>query len=613
MILLVVGLVAVLVVVFIAVILSIRLGHGDEHDEPDLSSGGRDRRRTDEDEHWLERDTRRAPSAAARSGDPRGKRGENPGYADRGAAGDRDRAARGRDYDGPPRRPARAEATGYREPAAARSPVPVSAQARSRNDTGPQRRPADGDFPSADYPSMDFGPAGARPSGGQPPVDDYGAMERPEDRPERRRKAASANGKSRSRQRGKRNHDDDWPSTEWDELSDEQYWAELSADKPLAAMARPSRSAGKSGAKAPVNGSATRAAEPLAARGPRRARTPAPPARDVPSRNERTEPREPVTERLPVRTRQQPPAPGARRDAGTPLAGSYAPGLRSARDTGPQARRDPLRDTGPWARRDTGPHPLRDTGPQASRDTRPRPEQPRRNTAPNPARDRDLAMLAGLASTPPPIPGALDDDPLTSPSFSLKADTAADSRSYSSSRKHARPSGRGAAPDNGAARANGNGNGSYPAADNAGAGYTYQAAPPAAPVEQWYGAPPAPAKGRHSLAHGNPYQHGGPGAGDGGYGADPLGGYPPSAYEGPRYAEPAGPAYQALPDPGMTAPPRPAAGPVPYGSGHSQHAYPSQAAYPDGHSTGRYTNGYDAGYGGDPYAGGGYGPYPGRG
>ena len=65
MILLVVGLVAVLVVVFIAVILSIRLGHGDEHDEPDLPSRGRDRRQADEDEHWLERDTRRAPSAVA--------------------------------------------------------------------------------------------------------------------------------------------------------------------------------------------------------------------------------------------------------------------------------------------------------------------------------------------------------------------------------------------------------------------------------------------------------------------------------------------------------------------------------------------------------------------
>jgi hypothetical protein len=456
---------------------------------------------------------------------------------------------------------------------------------------------------------MDFGPAGAR-SSGEFPAADYGAMDRPEDRPKPRRKAASANGKSRSRQRGKRNNDDDWPSTEWDKLSDEQYWAELSADKPLAAMAKPSRPASKPAAKAPVNGSAKRAAAPSAARGPRRARTPAPAERDMPSRNERTEPREPVTERLPVRTRQQPPAPGARRDAGAPLAGSYAPGPRSARDTGPQPRRDPLRDSGQWARHDTGPHPIRDTGPLAPRDTRPPPEQPRRSTAPNPARDRDLAMLAGLASTPPPVPGALDDDPLTSPSFSLKADTAADSRSYGSSRKHAKPSGQGA-PGNGAAHANGNGNstGSYPAADYAGAGYAYHAAPPAAPAEQWHSAPPAPAKGRHTAAYGNPYQHAGPSASHGGYDADPLGGYSPSAYEGPRYGEPASPAYQALPDPGVAAP----RGPVPYANGHARHSYPGQAAYPDGNAAGGYTNGYDAGYGGDPYAGGGYGPYPSRG
>jgi hypothetical protein len=617
MILLVVGLVAVLVVVFIAVILSIRLGHGDEHDEPDLPSRGRGRQSADEDEHWQERDTRRVPAAAARGMDTRGRRGDNPGYDDHGVTRDRDRAARGRDYDAPPRRPARAGAVGYREPAAARSPVPASAQARGRYDTGPQRRPADSDFPSADYPSMDFGPVGARPLGDHPSVEfpaaDYGVVDHPEDRPGPRRKAGSANGKSRSRQRGKRNNnEDDWPSTEWDKLSDEQYWAELSADKPLAAMAtaKPSRPAtppaGKFGAPAPVNGGAKRKAEPPAARKPRRARTPAPtpPAQELPGRGELTEPREAVTERLPVRTRQQPP--GSRRDAGPPSAGSPAPGPRSVRDTGPQPRRDPLRDTGPWTQHDTGPHPIRDTGPHPSRDARPRPEQPRRDTA----RDRDLATLAGLASTPPPVPGALDDDPLTSPSFSVTADTAADSRSYGGSRKHAKPSGRGAASGNGTAHANGhdNGNGSYPTADYAGAGHAYRAAPPAAPVEQWHSAPPAPARGRHTAGYGNPYQQAGPSASNGGYGTDPLGGYSPG-YEAPRYAEPAGPAHQALPDSRIPAPP----GPVPHANGRSRHAYPGQGAYPDGHSAGGYTNGYDAGYGGDPYDGRGYGPYAPRG
>ena len=62
MILLVFGLVAVIVVVLIAVILSIRLGRGDEHDEPDIRS--RDRRRADEDERWREHDAARAPQGA---------------------------------------------------------------------------------------------------------------------------------------------------------------------------------------------------------------------------------------------------------------------------------------------------------------------------------------------------------------------------------------------------------------------------------------------------------------------------------------------------------------------------------------------------------------------
>jgi hypothetical protein len=219
-------------------------------------------------------------------------------------------------------------------------------------------------------------------------------------------------------------------------------------------------------------------------------------------------------------------------------------------------------------------------------------------------------MLAGLASAPPPIPGALEDDPLTSPSFSLKADTAADSRSYSTSRKHARTSGPGV-PGNGAAHANGSG--SYPSGDYAGAGYAYQAPPSAPPAEQWYSAPPAPAAA-HTPAYGNPYQHSGPGttsspAGGqaapdhGGYLADPLRVYSPSAYEAPRYAEPASPAYQPLP----------AAGPVPNADGYSQHPYPDQAAYPDGYSSGGYSHGYEAGYARDPYAGGGYGPYPSQG
>jgi hypothetical protein len=616
MILLVVGLVAVIVVVLIAVFLSIRLGRGDEHDEPDLVSSGRGRRR-DQDERWQDRDTRRAPGS-------RGGRGDYPGYSSRGPA--RDRAPRGRDYDGAPRRPARdpsdypvspsphrptqVSPSPHRptpKPAAARSAVGASAQARGRYDTGPSRRPAADDFPSADYPSIDLGPAEGYSTGDQPPVEFPAARD---DSRDSRRKAAPApaSSKSRSRQRGKRDDDDDWPSSEWDKLSDEQYWAELSADKPLSTMARPSRPASKVAA----NGSAK--AKPA----PRDSRPARPPAsdrdlqRDLPSRKERDQ-REPVTERLPVRAvRQAPsPLPPARREADAPAASRSYPEGRSVLDSGPRSPRD------------TGPHQARNTGPQ------PRLEPRRRDTTgPQPTRDRDLAVLTGLASAPPPIPGALEDDPLTSPSFSLKAVPDSDTRSYSNARKHAKTA-PADLPVNGAAHANGNGHGpnghssgGYPAGDYADPGYAYQSAPPAAPAAaaaDWYSAPPAPAgpaAGAQTPAYGDPYAHTGSGNGAtaahtgnhatasyNNYLADPLRVYSPPGHEAPApYAEPASSAsYLAAPPP---------AGSAPYADGYPAQPYADQSGYQDGYSTGGYAPGYEAGYSGDPYAAGEYVPYP---
>jgi hypothetical protein len=599
MILLVVGLVAVIVVVLIAVFLSIRLGRGDEHDEPDLNSSGRERRR-DQDERWRDRDTRRVPSSGSRGG-----RGEYPGYSSRGPA--QDRAPRGPDYDSASRRPR--EAPESRRPAAARSSVGASAQARSRYDTGPSRRPAADDFPSGDYPSMDFGPAGSYATGDQPavgvPTAGYETVDDSRDRQDTRRKAAStqASAKSRPRQRGKRDDDDDWPSSEWDKLSDEQYWAELSADKPLSTMARPSRPASDAAAKTPANGSAT--AKP-AARDSRPARPPAPDRdlqRDLPSRKERADQGGPVTERLPVRTARQapPPPPPPRREADAAASRSY-PDPRSVLDSGPRAS---------W---DTSPHSARNTGPQPL-------EPRRRDTAgPQPTRDRDPALLNGLASVPPPIPGALEDDPLTSPSFSLKAGPASDSRSYSNARKHAKTA---PAADHSAANGtgNGHGSGSYPAADYADPGYAYQAAPPAAPAAaDWYSAPPVPAgppAEAQTPAYGNPYAYTGSGnggtaaahadsqatAGYNNYLADPLRVYSPPGYEAQApYAEPASPAYMAAP--------LPPAGSVPYADGYPAQPYADQAGYPDGYSAGGYAPGYEAGYPGDPYASGGYTPYP---
>jgi len=608
MILLVVGLVAVIVVVLIAVFLSIRLGRGDEHDEPELRSSGRDRRR-DQSEHWEDRDTRRVSSSGSRGG-----RGEYPGYGSRGPA--RDRAPRGRDYDGAPRRPAR-------EPAAARSAVGASAQARGRSGTGLSRRPAADDFPSADYPSTDFGPAGNYATGDQPSVEfaapSYDAVADSRDRPDSRRKAApaSASSKSRSRQRGKRDDDDDWPSSEWDKLSDEQYWAELSADKPLSTMARPSRPATDAASKAPVNGGAKAKPAPRDSRPARQPPSDRDMQRDLPSRKERADQREPVTERLPVRAaRQAPPSlPPARREADAPAASRSYPEPRSVLDSGPRSSRD----TGPHQSRNTGPHPVRDTGPQ------PRPEPRRRDaTGPQSTRDRDLAMLAGLASAPPPIPGALEDDPLTSPSFSLKAVPSSDSRSYSNARKHAKTE---PAADHSTANGSSNGHGGnghssggYPAADYADPAYAYQAAPPAAPAAaDWYSAPPpvpaGPPAEAQTPAYGNPYAHNGSGHGAAAhadsqatasynnYLADPLRVYSPPGYEAPaHYAEPASSAaYMAAPPP---------AGSAPYADGYPAQPYPDQAGYQEGYGTGGDAPGYEAGYSGDPYASGGYAPYP---
>jgi len=608
MILLVVGLVAVIVVVLIAVFLSIRLGRGDEHDEPDLVSSGRDRRR-DQDERWQDRDTRRVPGS-------RGGRGDYPGYSPRGPA--KDRAPRDRDYDTAPRRSARDGSANpsprrptpvsssphhpTQTPAVARSPVGASAQARGRYDTGPSRRPAADDFPSADYPSMDLGPAEGYATGDHPSVEFPAARDESRDS---RRKAAPppASSKSRSRQRGKRDDDDDWPSSEWDKLSDEQYWAELSADKPLSTMARPSRSTSKVAA----NGSAK------AKSAPRDSRPARPPAsdqdlqRDLPRRKEPDQ-REPVTERLPVRAARQAPSPlpPARREADFPAATRSYPEGRSVLDSG-------LRSS-----RDTGPHQTRNTGPQ------PRLEPRRRDaTGPQPRSDRDLAMPTGLASAPPPIPGALKDDPLTSPSFSLRGVSDSDTRSYSNARKHAK-AGPPDLPANGAVHGNGNGHranghssGGYPAAGYADPGYAYQPAPPAAPAAtDWYGAPAGPAGGAPAPAYGDPYAHTGSGNGAtvahngnhatasyDNYLADPLRAYSPPGYEAPAsYAEHASPAsYLAA---------QPPAGSAPYADGYPAQPYTDQSGYQDGYGTGGYAPGYEAGYSGDPYASGGYAPYP---
>src|SRR5262249_10053677 len=124
------------------------------------------------------------------------------------------------------------------------------------------------------------------------------------DRSDSRRRPAKVQNapKGRSRKRD----DDDWPSMEWDKLSDEQYWAQLSSDKPLATTARnpqpasePRPAAARNGRPRPPAGGGRPPGppsqpEPAAggqarSRGPRSRRTQAP-------REAATQPRETVTQ-----------------------------------------------------------------------------------------------------------------------------------------------------------------------------------------------------------------------------------------------------------------------------------------------------------------------------
>src|SRR5215472_2193154 len=709
MILLVVGLVAVIVVILIAVFLSIRLGRGDEHDdETDIRPSSRSRR-VDED-RWREppiRDVRPSPQAARGAGRGIGERHGGMGDARRrngepGYGGARDRAGRTRDrgYDDEPRQPARRDSPEYASsPARRRSAAPVSSEGRGRYDTGSSRRDAADDFPSADYPAAGHAaedyPSDHFASGELPAV-----SARAGKRPDSRRKAAPAPavGKSRSRpHRGKRDDDDDWPSNndgEWDKLSDEQYWAELSADKPLATMARPAQPA----RRPPASSAKAAPAKPPAAKPPREerdtrreerdtrreerdTRTARPAAaaarlggvdelsrvasaggrsagrtaperdgdRDSRGRRERPAQHEAVTERLPVRSRQ-PAVPAARMAAEAPAAGRDVPvGAHSSLDAGSYATRDagrhPSLDTVLPAARDTGRHPSLDAAPLPVRENG---RHPSLDAAPLPVREngRHPSLDTGPHATrgtgaharkaaPPPVPGALEDDPLTSPSFSMKADPATDSRAYGHARKSSRaPSRTGtdnnATPlasdpltSNGASHTGSHDSRSYLAADYSNPTHAYPSEPAAAAPAQWYGAPPAepaPAPG-----YGNPYSYppagaaGSPASASGdprydGYLADQLHVYSPPPYESPvsAYPDPSGASYPALPAPGMAAPATGGqAGPA-YPEAYPQHLYTQgqPPPYPDGSGGAGYAPGYENGYGGDPYAGGGYGGYP---
>ena len=256
MFLLVIGVVAVIIAVLVAVFLVTRR-RGDE-DEP----GGRQTVRgrlqgRARDTRWST-DPRTTRKPAGRSaglsrrpaGEPRGYGGPDRGYEPAGFDQSRgyepsprgygERPARGREGQPTERlQPARRDGR-YQdapEPVGARAPRAAAASRRpsAGADTGPGPALYDTGPSAADF-------ATTRVSA-DPDLADSDVFPRVRaDIPETEARAARPKNQAKGRgrpSRGRRDDDDDdWPSTEWDKLSDEQYWAELSADKPLATSAR---------------------------------------------------------------------------------------------------------------------------------------------------------------------------------------------------------------------------------------------------------------------------------------------------------------------------------------------------------------------------------------
>jgi hypothetical protein len=741
--LLVVGVAAVIVVILIAVFLSVRLGRSQDHDEPMGRSSDRDRGRPDAgDPGWRdERAPRRSPAGVGGpSGSSRGGQRPRPPAQDQryrdgdGRRPERGQATRQGDYDYPQRRPGRHDSGPLEQPADARRPVTsVSRRPGSGRDngghrspelydTGPAPHPAADDFPSeplhaADFPSGEFPsrpqpadfPSGEFPSAsrsaadaptaryrtagahtdefasGPLPEEDFVSSEFPaadfpsEEMPAARTRPAppktdASRDRSDSRRRpgkgqtppkgrSRKRDDDDWPSMEWDKLTDEQYWAQLSSDKPLATTARSSQPAGEARPAASRNGHA----RPVAA-GPKP--SPAvPPARsrDLADRKPASSQREAAAGR-PAASRREETASRREPERETVSRRETEREAVSRRGAAPQreavTERLPVRPSQP--------------APAAAAPRHDTPVPLRPDTTPTPAVGQpSLAMLTSLASGPN---GALDDDPLTSPSFSRPS---ADSRSYRRSGAHAAARAddpptamagyggnghpgnghtnggytNGGAPANGATLGRPQVTGSYQVPDYADPGYAYVPAAPAAssaaatqPVAAsqpagatqpagWYSAP------THPPAQGNPYGSfvepapaaSYPSIPPVGYQDRPVGagpvypgdhrGYQEPAYDPAaatvRYPGPAGNGAAGPPGPsGSHAHPAGADGLPQHGDypeadypedGGYGNGYPSQAPYADsyGSATSGYAPSYPAdGYPGEQYGQDGYGGYP---
>jgi hypothetical protein len=406
--LLVIGLVAVIIAILVAAFLTLRRRPADD-DELDSRPSVRDRvRGRGRDDGWVSAPRRPAGRTTAggrtvvsrRPGaDPGGNRRPGRGYE---AAGyDQDRG-----YEPSPRGYGeRSPVGGYepepeRVPAARRGGRPARAAAAARGASATDYHTGPG---AALY---DTGPGAAADLtatqiNADPDLADSDVfprvradIPRPAGKPSKQRNQPKGRGKA------SRKHDDDendWPSTEWDKLSDVEYWAELSADKPLATTARTAQSA----APAKPAAAAAKPARPAAGR----PATPQAPAEYPDSTGGSGRPAQ----------RRRPPAP---RTPDSRPEGAHRP------DTGPRNARPPASREPSPQRQDIQPVSAQRTDPRAADPTErftARREQPD-VTERIPVRDRQRRPGA-----PAPYP---DDDPLTSPSFSRASAPAEDSRSY---------------------------------------------------------------------------------------------------------------------------------------------------------------------------------------
>ncbi len=578
--LLVIGLVAVIVAFLVAAFFSMRRGHDDE-DEPARRPGVRDRIRgrggdaRDRDARWdsaaprksaARRPSGRGPAMSRRAG----RDGRDPGRADHYERAGYDQS---RGYEPSPRgygEPAPIRGydgqRGERIPSARRSArqddatetvVQAAARPARSGKATPATRRGDDSFGTGPVTALyDTGPSAAAsdnyPTGqvnADPDLADSDVFPRVrEDIPRAASKARPrSQPKTRSGRpsRSKHDDDDDWPSTEWDKLSDEQYWAELSADKPLATTARSAQSSSPAAAK-PSRGQPAR---PTGTPRPDRDRA----AADTGRRRSRDRAgQDDATQQLDARQagRSGSRPPAARpRGAQVPDAGEH--GSRAAARAQPAAPGGPPRHAitsrpsgcrpaaGRAARRTCRPVPLRSTPARSPGRSAPAPVTGPIGTGPatGPISPAEPAPRRPAAR----VPAA--DDPLTSPAYARDTSPGGDSRSYRGSGRAAqRNPAHGAADDTRG----------YPRSP-ARADY------PAGPAER--GGYPDPAAGRRDYP-GTGSRHGYP-AGPGER-TDPNAGRPAAPASYPASPPPARPSYDDS-RPAETTSPQAGAG-NPYGS-----------------------------------------------